>query len=71
MCFPLLRVYCSIGEGYVKQEHPDVKAVYMVGEDGLEEELRMVGLRCVKEADRPTSTMSEDEFREAPVDPEV
>lgn len=43
----------------------------MVGEDGLEEELEMVGLRVVKEAARPPTGMTEDEFRENDHDPEV
>lgn len=43
----------------------------MVGEDGLEEELEMVGLRVVKEGARPPPGMTEDEFRENGHDPEV
>lgn len=43
----------------------------MVGEDGLEEELEMVGLRVVKEGARPPPGMTEDEFRENDHDPEV
>lgn len=58
-------------QAHVKNEHPEVRAVYMVGEDGLEEELGMVGLRCVKENDRPAAGMTEDEFRVANADPEV
>ncbi|CAN0571978.1 unnamed protein product, partial [Ectocarpus sp. 12 AP-2014] len=38
---------------YVKLSHPDVRTVYMIGEEGLEEELEMVGLRVVKEDARP------------------
>lgn len=56
---------------YVKLSHPDVRTVYMIGEDGLEEELEMVGLRVVKEAARPAPGMTEDEFRENAMDPEV
>lgn len=43
----------------------------MIGEDGLEEELEMVGLRVVKEEARPAPGMTEDEFRENVMDPEV
>lgn len=45
----------------------------MVGEDGLEEELGMVGLKVVKEGARPPLGMTEDEFREndSDHDPEV
>lgn len=43
----------------------------MVGEDGLEEELEMVGLRVVKEGARPPLGMTEDEFRENGHDPEA
>lgn len=45
----------------------------MVGEDGLEEELEMVGLKVVKEGARPAPGMTEDEFREDAKDhdPEV
>lgn len=43
----------------------------MVGEDGLQEELEMVGLRVVKEKTRPPAGMTEDEFRENDHDPEV
>lgn len=43
----------------------------MVGEDGLEEELGLVGLRVVKEEARPAAGMTEDEFREHTPDPEV
>lgn len=43
----------------------------MIGEDGLEEELGMVGLKVVKEAHRPPLGMTEDEFREGVQDPEV
>eukprot|EP00903_Cladosiphon_okamuranus_P018093 g16651.t1 len=49
---------------YIKLSHQDVHVVYMVGEDGLEEELGMVGLRVVKEGSRPPRGMTEDEFRE-------
>lgn len=49
----------------MKHAHPDVRTVYMVGEDGLEEELGMVGLRVAKEDKRPAAGMTEDEFREA------
>lgn len=58
-------------QAYIKNELPEVKAVYMVGEAGLEEELGMAGLRCVKEEDRPAAGMTEDEFRQAELDPEV
>lgn len=43
----------------------------MVGEDGLEEELEMVGLRVVKEKARPAPGMTEDEFHDNDIDPEV
>ncbi|CAM9790059.1 unnamed protein product, partial [Hapterophycus canaliculatus] len=56
---------------YIKLSHPDVRVVYMVGEDGLQEELEMVGLRVVKERTRPPAGMTEDEFRENEHDPEV
>lgn len=56
---------------HVKRAHADVHAVYMIGEDGLEEELEMVGLRVVKEGARPAPGMTEDEFRESAQDPEV
>ena len=56
---------------YVKSRHPDVHTVYMVGEDGLEEELGMVGLKVAKEASRPPPGMTEDEFRENSLHPEV
>ncbi|CAN0553255.1 unnamed protein product, partial [Ectocarpus sp. 8 AP-2014] len=54
LSFLLLIVFvarcCS---AYVKLSHPDVRTVYMIGEEGLEEELEMVGLRVVKEEARP------------------
>ena len=56
---------------YVKTRHPDVHTVYMVGEDGLEEELGMVGLKIAKEEARPAPGMTEDEFRENSLHPEV
>ncbi|CAN0135736.1 unnamed protein product [Ectocarpus sp. 4 AP-2014] len=56
---------------YVKLSHPDVRTVYMIGEEGLEEELEMVGLMVVKEDARPAPGMTEDEFRENITDPEV
>lgn len=56
---------------YIKSHHPDVTTVYMVGEDGLEEELGMVGLKVVKEEARPAPGMTEDEFREKSLHPEV
>lgn len=57
--------------GYLKQRHPDVRAVYMIGEGGLEEELALVGVRCVKEDRRPAPGMVEDEFRVTETDSEV
>lgn len=63
--------YFSTFKAYIKLTHPDVRAVYMVGEDGLQEELEMVGLRVVKERTRPPAGMTEDEFRENGHDPEV
>lgn len=45
--------------------------MYMVGENGLEEELEIVGLKVVKEGARPAPGMTEDEFRENALDPEV
>lgn len=48
-----------------------MRAVYMVGEDGLEEEIGLVGIRCVKEEERPAPGMTEDDFRVTRADPEV
>lgn len=43
----------------------------MIGEDGLEEELELVGIRCVKEDHRPAAGMTEDDFRVTEPDSEV
>lgn len=51
---------------YVKEEHPGVKVVYIVGQGGSEEELSMVGLRCVKANNRSASSMTKDEFGRLP-----
>lgn len=56
---------------YVKRVHPDVDTVYMIGSDGQQDELEMVGLKVVKEATRPPPGMTEDEFRAFEPDPKV
>lgn len=68
--FPPISVFGAFA-AYIKLSHPDVRTVYMIGEDGLEEELEMVGLRVVKEEARPAPGMTEDEFRDNDIDPEV
>ncbi|CAM9504882.1 unnamed protein product [Choristocarpus tenellus] len=57
--------------GFLKHNHPEVKTVYMIGEDGLEEELKIVGLGCIREAQRPPGGMTEDQFRAEGIDAQV
>eukprot|EP00744_Colponema_vietnamica_P004800 GILI01007112.1.p1 GENE.GILI01007112.1~~GILI01007112.1.p1 ORF type:complete len:327 (-),score=72.51 GILI01007112.1:164-1144(-) len=66
-------VFCSsyLGAQYLKRQCPHVKKAYVVGDVGILEELRSVGIEPLGGPDHSPLTMDEAGFKKLAVDPEI
>jgi phosphoglycolate/pyridoxal phosphate phosphatase family enzyme len=61
-------IFCSsfIVADYLKVNHPEVKKVYLIGESGIEEELKIAGIETMDSKDHLTDFMDEAKMKSIP-----
>jgi len=68
-------IYCSssLAAIYLQRKHPEIKKVYIVGEQGIEDEMREVGIEPLgaMREEIQQKYILEDDFAKIPLDPDV